>query len=270
MGTDSVLTGDILKIAMDSFQYDRKQTQNFMIGILQLLLRGIQSEITYRKQYGDPYFNFYLHEFEWGQRFRNVTDRMQTIYEQVKGKYHDQAGKDIDRTAADNYTLSNGVFSSYLYNFLKKKYFWRDWLVVIYNPINGGSNHTNQQCDGFTKYRFHGRNMVVASVDSITTDMNKTQANVIISNLPRSHREKFNCVDYYYSASGYRTCYTQVTYNADQVYKRFPDSVKSYCVPFAADGVIDIHSDIHYQAPPDRLFHTTTTGLKPYEVYMFG
>lgn len=267
MGTDCALTGDILIIAKNSFKNNRPQTQSFMIGILQLSIRGITSEIAYKKlKYSDTVSNYYLHE--WEQRINNVTKRMQTIDEQVKVKYHDQAGIDINRIAAEKHTLSNGAFSTYLYNFLIKKYFWRDWLVIIYNPINGGSNHMNKQCNGYIKYRFQGRNMVVASVDSMATRINKTQANIIISKLPTSYSyTSFDSCMYY---GQYFPCIQRTEYNADKIYSRFPDSIKSTCVPFAADGVIDIHSGIYYQAPRERLVNTSTAGTKPYAVYLFG
>ena len=57
MGADCVLIGDLLQIAMQSFNYDRKRTQHFMIGMLQLLIKGVIIELSYLKlKYGDDLY----------------------------------------------------------------------------------------------------------------------------------------------------------------------------------------------------------------------
>lgn len=144
MGADCSLTGNLFQIAMKSFNYDRKHTQHFMIGILRLLIKGVTIELSYLKlKYGDD-----LYKIDWVSQMANVTNRMKTIDQTLQDKYHDQASIDIDKLSAEQHSISNDIFSTILYNFLRDKYYWRDWLVIVYKPILGLHNHTNHACNG--------------------------------------------------------------------------------------------------------------------------
>ena len=49
---------------------------------------------------------------------------------------------------------------------LEKKYDWRRWMVLVYDaspPANSRKTHKIAYCDGFAKYEYHGKNIVVAS-----------------------------------------------------------------------------------------------------------
>jgi hypothetical protein len=48
----------------------------------------------------------------------------------VASKYDAQSDKDIERYAGDHSNLHNNDFTNSLYNFLRTKYFWRDWMVL--------------------------------------------------------------------------------------------------------------------------------------------
>ncbi|XP_052075388.1 uncharacterized protein LOC127712820 [Mytilus californianus] len=67
-------------------------------------------------------------------------------------------------------------FATELFNLLSGKYYWRDWIVVSYNPIYGHSNHMMRVTGGHTLFRKHGRNLLVTSVDKNQTVMNISRA----------------------------------------------------------------------------------------------
>ena len=271
MGADCALTGDLFQIAMKSFNYDRKRTQHFMIGILQLLIKGVTIELSYMKlKYGDDLYN--IHKIDWVNQMANVINRMKTIDQTLQDKYHEQASIDIDKLSAEQHSLSNDKFSTILYDFLRDKYYWRDWLVIVYRPIRGLHNHINHACNGFTKYGVYGRNIVVASVDSSKTHFKDSEANNILAGHPYSYttytrRRRSIC-----KRGVFRKCLSvsHHTYNAQQIYDRFPVSARSQCNPYASAGVIDGNADARYIYTSGRFVYKRTPGEKPYYVHLFG
>jgi hypothetical protein len=60
-----------------------------------------------------------------------------------------------------------------VYDFLSRKYDWRNWNVMVYNEVRGWSNHAVNYCgDHFTKFSWNGINIVVNHID-----INKVQNN---------------------------------------------------------------------------------------------
>jgi hypothetical protein len=104
----------------------------------------------------------------------------------VASKYHAQSNKDIERYAGDHSNLHNNDFTNSLYHFLTTKYFWRDWMVLIYKDISGSDVHYVHECSGVIKFRNHGRNIVVASVDKTKRPMSITTAQHTLSSISDS------------------------------------------------------------------------------------
>jgi hypothetical protein len=59
---------------------------------------------------------------------------------------------------------------------LAKKFYWRDWIVLIYNDIWGWKNHCVSACGEHIKFRTQGRNIVIASRDRNHTVMDLKRA----------------------------------------------------------------------------------------------
>ena len=72
---------------------------------------------------------------------------------------------DIGSIASLYRGLSNKDFLPVLYRELSTKYFWKDFFAVVYNPITGGYHHYVGSYGGDIKFRYYGRNMMVASVE---------------------------------------------------------------------------------------------------------
>lgn len=53
----------------------------------------------------------------------------------------------------------------FFYWFLIIKFYWRDWLVVVYNLIIGGDVYYVWECDGFYKFWYYKCNFLILSVD---------------------------------------------------------------------------------------------------------
>lgn len=246
IGTDTIFTGSILKKAITAFKYDRRKSQNFMIGTLQLLTKAVSAELMYdRFEYGENYFQF--RQVEWTARIRNVTDLMQSVDQEVVSKWYDQASIDIDDLSVKHNGLSNHNVSFILYNFLQEKYNWRDWLVIVYNPIWGLKTHINHVYDGYRKYGVHGRNVAIATVDKSKPAINMKESAEIIMKTSNSACSRLDA---------------NIVYNQIDVKTRT-------CSLYGSVGVISSHADVWFQGFSERLIHTPLRYGK-YTVYVFG
>lgn len=112
MGVNKGLSDDILQTAMTSLQYNRPQMQTFMVGILKLLVLGLNNELAYRKlKFGDA--NYMYTKKQWELRLFNVTEKMKKINEVIKSKYEHQSEHDIALFSRNNPRrdrLSNQLF----------------------------------------------------------------------------------------------------------------------------------------------------------------
>ncbi|XP_063447977.1 uncharacterized protein LOC134727526 [Mytilus trossulus] len=154
---------------------DRKKTQVFLLGVMQLLLQAVKIELSYlfAKIYTD---NGNFMTSQWINRIQEVRTRFEHIDVECINIYFSQSSKDIDEYSAKNYGKPNKQFANELYNLLSGKYYWRDWIVVSYNPIYGRQWHMMRVTGGQTLLRKHGRNLLVTSVDKNHPVMNVKRA----------------------------------------------------------------------------------------------
>ena len=154
---------------------DRKKTDTLLLGTMQLLLQAAKMEIAYLQVKNSAVLAEHLASV-WEERIMEVKDKFNEIDSEVKSKYHEQSSVDIDEYAEDNEKMSNKDFAHGLKNMLKDKYYWRIWLVIIYNPISGSQNHFIFRHGGHGKFRQNGRNIVVASKDKNSPRMSSNTA----------------------------------------------------------------------------------------------
>lgn len=267
MGSDAGFSDDILQVAMNTFEYSRPLTQTFMTGLFKLLVISVTNEIAYRSL-KHPKVSYLYQERLWEQRLQNVSARMLIFDEKIKNKYHEQAEKDIVNFAKVSQTLTNEHFTKKLYDFLVQKYYWRDWLVIVYKPIRGDAYHNNNVCDGYRKYRTYGRNIAVSSVIQTKKPINTTEAGIIIS---RVNTEHYYCQDgpctTNYDCSPRCSTYKD---NSIAIFtQQLPIRTKN-CSVYASAGVIDSWVDLWYQGLPTRLVHKRTPGSNSYSIHLFG
>ncbi|CAH1802078.1 unnamed protein product [Owenia fusiformis] len=140
---------------------DRKKTQDFLLGVMRLLLQAVKIDITYYTLQG---FEKIAEERtdDWKEKILKVNSNYKEIDDAVRGKYFDQSEIDIKKLSADNYGVSNEQFHSLLYDMLSQKYYWIDWFVVVYNPITGSEKHQTSTCSGHILFRQDGRNILAS------------------------------------------------------------------------------------------------------------
>ena len=114
------LTGGLFHEFMTHCTYDRKKTQLFMIGTLNLLMRAATLEITYARI---KHNNLDIKRREWVSRFTQLKDKMTAIDNEVVKNYHNQMISDVNTFGAmhPKGSLSNSDFSVQLYNKLTTK-----------------------------------------------------------------------------------------------------------------------------------------------------
>ncbi|XP_052074461.1 uncharacterized protein LOC127712203 [Mytilus californianus] len=154
---------------------DRRKTQLFLLGVMQLLLQAVKVELGYLlvKQYTH---NAHFMQLDWENRIQKVRRKFEEIDNQCVVKYHTQSGNDIDEYSSANKDLTNRQFANGLLNLLRGKYDWRDWVVIAYDPVKGGDKHWIGVSGGHMKFRKDGRNIVVASVDKSHSVMDLARA----------------------------------------------------------------------------------------------
>lgn len=265
MGSDVGFSDDILQVAMTTFEHNRPLTQTFMTGLFKLLVLSVTNELAYRSiKY--PKASYLYQEYIWKQRLHNITSRMMKFDETIKNKYHEQAEKDILNFAKANPTssLTNEHFSKRLYDFLVQKFYWRDWLVIVYKPIRGDAYHNNNVCDGYRKYRTYGRNIVVSSVIQSKIPINTTEAAFIINSMTTTYQTCSDapCTHNYNCISVCKSHY----YNSMNLFSTLPKD----CAVYASAGVIDSWVDLWYQGLPKRLVQKRTPGSNSYSIHLFG
>jgi len=128
-----VLTGGIFHEFQMYSQNNRKQTQHFMLGTLNLLMRAAALEMTYSEITNDP--NVAQKRSTWNHHFNDVKTKMQHIDQNIVQNYHTQAVKDIRDFSANssNAGLNNNDFGKRLYDTLSQKVY--DTVKVFANKL---------------------------------------------------------------------------------------------------------------------------------------
>lgn len=114
-------TGGIFHEFMLYSTYDRKETQRFMLGTLNLLMRAAALEMTYSEINNDP--NQATKLKNWESRFNQVKSKMTAIDHEIISHYHNQMITDVNDFAKQHPkgSLSNSDFSNQLYKKLTGK-----------------------------------------------------------------------------------------------------------------------------------------------------
>ncbi|CAC5372190.1 unnamed protein product [Mytilus coruscus] len=176
--------GDGLLVpCMTYTHYDRRKCSEFSSGILNLLLKSAELELAYLQLKGLSSHNIDYHAKQWKTRMDHVRSAMSHADRTIVSKYHDQSNADIDRYALDHPgdKMNNHDWANNMYNSLSRKYYWRDWMVISYKDVTGGDKHWNKVCSGYSKFRNHGRNILIASVDKRTRHLDNTKAHSVVN-----------------------------------------------------------------------------------------
>ena len=205
----------------------------------------------------------------------NETDK------ELKDNYLTQAKIDIDTFSKTNLGLSNPIFSRFLYQELSKKYFWRDWFVVVSTHTDYDHDAQSRMCNGVIKSTHRIKDLVIDSVEKEKTPLDFHHVNLLCSSLQQTCRNtvtsSINYCNKNYPGKHQRSrrCGERIYYseNADVVFKWISYDSNS-CSPYSSYGVINAgKKPVHYAGPtddsPNRLF-VCDLGVCNYYVHFFG
>ncbi|CAH1802061.1 unnamed protein product [Owenia fusiformis] len=177
VGEGGTFIENLCESIMKKTKYDRKETNDYLLGVLKILLQAIRLELAY---YGMQGLNttYETRKNEWDRRITQVTEMFEKTDEDVINAYHTQSKEDAKRFAIDNRALSNRDFAVRLCDMLKEKYYWREWFCLIYDDSieSSSSKHRLHVCGGHILLQESGRNIAVASKETTATRMSKASA----------------------------------------------------------------------------------------------
>lgn len=161
-----VFGGNILEEAIKGNDYNRRDVQSFMLGLTKLMLMAGQIELAYHKiEYPSTLDNL---ENQWTSRINDMRKAMQDAENRIINVYMDTAESDAKRILMHNKGKSHKYVGDKIYDHLVDKFYWRNWLVVVYDDISHGDNHWIGYCSGTLAFRFHGFNFMLADTDKNT------------------------------------------------------------------------------------------------------
>jgi len=186
------LNSNIIEHAKRYTENHRHDVQDFMVGLLKLILQGIQIEASYNQlKYGNQELLQYMQSF-WNNRMVTVRDVMQRADSSLQNGWYAQFNIDVENYANRNQHMNNPDFAANLYTYLRDKYRWREWFVIAYNPVSGWDAHATIACESKHQLRIAGRNIFASSIEigrsAWNQDVIQRELNDIRSVQGRSYR----------------------------------------------------------------------------------
>jgi hypothetical protein len=180
---------DNLIVAVRKFTGDhQRKVLKFLLGLLQLIIQGLKLEVFYMNCKGYENAVTYWSK-DWETRITQMSETFQRISNEIENNYLDQVKNDLEDFNAKKHTLDNRQYSLELFNYLADKFPYREWMVMVYNPLLGFKEHCITYCGGVTQFRVRNHNIVVSSVRASQSQIfNVAQAQTAINNVPNNMR----------------------------------------------------------------------------------
>lgn len=275
-----VLSQGLLRPAMKYTRNDRGKMRAFMLGILKLLLMAARVELAYLGAVGsDLIAPFYIHQ--WQIRTEQVQEKMKAIDLEMKNVYYSQSLSDIDRFSMNsrNLRLSNHDFSRNLYEELSRKYFWRDWLVVVSTHTEGHHDAHSRVCNGVIKSVYRTKDLVIDSVEHYKAIFDISEVHGLCASLIQTCRNKAyyhdNCHQYHgpHRSKSKRCGYYVYPSDAIVIFNWFNSAVTS-CQTYSSVGITGIEKNPVYYAGPvngtSSRLSVSVIGNCDFKVHFFG
>jgi len=162
---ETVFSTNLIEAARHYTENHRYYVQDFMVGLTQLIMEGMQIEASYiQLKYGSKEFLDYMQSF-WDTKLGTLKEVMEQADRGIQEMWYQQLHVDVESFAQKNVQMTNQQFSSSLYYYLRDKYRWREWFVITYNPISGWNDHATSSCESRHQLRVAGRNILATSVE---------------------------------------------------------------------------------------------------------
>ncbi|XP_062601155.1 uncharacterized protein LOC134262844 [Saccostrea cucullata] len=174
--TKQSFTDNIPNEAMAYTNNDRKKMQKVMAGCVGLLVTAVKVNLAFL-QLTNRKASYRMEKTEWEKNIKAALQKVKDVDKQVTDAWEDQKMKDLEGLSAQYKDDSHTRFAKRLYNFYSKKYYWRDWVVIVYNKMaeswTGKNGHVFKLCGGDEYLEKDGRNVLTSSVPKKKQKINK-------------------------------------------------------------------------------------------------
>ncbi|KAK3085664.1 hypothetical protein FSP39_006882 [Pinctada imbricata] len=246
-----------LKVVMGNH---RPNIQKFMLGLIELVIRGINVELSYWELKNKTLMRKDREKY-WTQKITNMKETVAKADNEIKRNYLNQTKKDLAKLLRDGAGETHDRFAKMAYHFLTEKYSWRDWIVVVYDELAGGDKHWVKHCGGTSIFRTHGRNTVIASVPKSKMAIPNNKSLELLNDIQVKGRAKWylgkRCLD------------------AKVIFDKFPIYVRNGCSKYAGVGVIKFNrlsTKVSIEAQPDRFvtINHNCDWINEFKFFLFG
>ncbi|CAH1802060.1 unnamed protein product [Owenia fusiformis] len=186
VGEGGTFIENVCESIMKKTKYDRKETNDYLLGVLKILLQAIRLELSYYDIQGLKTI-YETRKTEWDRRIVKVTEMFEKTDADVTNAYLKQTKEDARRFANEKRALSNLDFAVKLCDMLKEKYYWCEWFCLIYDDDIDADQHRVDVCGGHILWQESGRNIAVASKATTATRMNKNSAESVLNRFTFSY-----------------------------------------------------------------------------------
>ncbi|XP_062579547.1 uncharacterized protein LOC134241526 [Saccostrea cucullata] len=247
----------LFESAIENFSWDRKQTQNFMLGVSKLLVFGATLEMAYyHLKY--PSQESYFRQ-QWHVKFENFKNKLSEIDHKLQTQFGSQMSTDVDKYVVKHAHSSNSDITNHLYDVLAHKYYWLNWMVGVSDHSTDPDKYAVHTCGGThgLQNKNHGKNVIVASIPKNKHHLTSTQQHIInLSTYQTRHTH-----------GGRRGIYT-VHIPANEAYSHFPSIARSDCNTYGSVGIISRKLNPTWRSPTNHLYVRDDGHY--FKVYAFG
>ncbi|XP_048763634.2 uncharacterized protein LOC125671778 [Ostrea edulis] len=160
-------TDNIPEAAMQYTNYDRKKMQRVMAGCFGLLVTAVKVNLAYL-ELTNRTASYKMEKTHWEKGIKEVLEKVKSVDAEVTDAWEHQRFKDLKDLSAQYKDDSNEEFSKRLYEFYSEKYYWREWVVIVYKKMakswTGNNGHVFSLCGGDEYLEMDGRNVLTSSV----------------------------------------------------------------------------------------------------------
>lgn len=245
--SEFVFARNVLAEAIKGNNYNRRDVQNFMLGLTKLMLVASQIELAYHKiKYPST---LYTVKNTWTSRILDMRKAMEDADQQIVDSFFDIAMNDAKEILMYNKGQSHSYVGDKIYEHLAEKFYWRNWLVVVYDDIRHNENHQINYCtsSGSYVFRFYGFNFLLGSSDENTPSFDYYTA--------RNRLYSADIIDRSWWGRGIRGA------------KSILEDISFDCYHFQYLGVIKSSADPYIRATWGRSVNILRF---PYRMFLFG
>ena len=184
VNNDQVISDNILQAVVQQTKNHKRKTEQFSLGLVQLLIQGIKVKVSY---YGMKEWATDHLVTEWETKMTKLRDTLQTVSDVVKNRYVSQMRLDTKDLILRYHGLGNKGLADKLYNFVTEKYDWRFWFVAVYDDMGGFDKHNMWQHGGTVFLHEHDKNIIIATQSkNHASRFNKNNADKLLEKVEKT------------------------------------------------------------------------------------